>query len=70
MEQRKVICDSCGRDLTECKELQSYSLRLINRMIPMTSSICITVETYPILEENLDFCGLVCLKKWLIRDES
>lgn len=70
MEDRKVICDNCGADLTFTSNTMDYSIRVINRQIPTHSGAVTDMYIYPPLKHNLDFCGLGCMKKWMLNNEA
>lgn len=70
MEKRSVICENCSRDLTYTGNSIAWSLRLTNRSIPIDpESICVSdMLIYPCLEKDLDFCGMGCLTKWMVKE--
>lgn len=64
----KIIfkCDNCRKDLSNKKDSLNYILRLKNELIkfyPENNSFTTILPPIYIGEKN--FCGVICLKKWV-----
>ncbi len=70
MEIRKVECDHCKRDLTNTSNSIDWSIRVINRQIPVQGGYVTDMYIKRDLKHDLDFCGLGCLKKWMEKNDN
>lgn len=66
--EHKVICDSCGSDITYTTNCVDYRVSLRNVSIPREPGrgSYTLMGVFPSLHENADFCGKVCLIKYLV----
>jgi hypothetical protein len=61
----KITCDGCGKDLSDFGAMPDYYLHLSPVRGKNSGGIVYAVCCYPDIEKSMDFCGLVCLGKWL-----
>lgn len=59
----EVICDGCGKDLTQVGKMPTYRLHLTSESIPTSGAIYAVIVTPPIKADK-HFCGLDCLLTW------
>ncbi len=64
MKNSKVTCDSCGRDLTTTTNCEGYRLSLKVETIPSKGGAVTLLGIYPPILNDVDFCGIKCLKEW------
>lgn len=62
---KKIICDNCNCDLTDTEGIVAYRLNLTCEKIPNISGYTCDVMIYPPINQQLNFCGLGCLKNWI-----
>lgn len=63
-------CAWCNQDLTSTKSQDFWALALINFCVPCTEKeVSMGNLSKPQLEENLKFCSLFCLKKWINKEK-
>ena len=66
--QPTYTCDTCGRDLNETHNCEGWALRVKirvkNRSIPSAGGVVTAMAVCPILNEEIDFCSMKCLKAW------
>lgn len=65
MKEIKIICDSCDRDITYTGNSIDYRLALKNERIQSKEGAVTDMMVYPILDDDLYFCGKGCLKKYI-----
>lgn len=66
----KVLCDQCQSDISTTWNSVNWSITLKNRQIPCHSAVVTDVMIHPQLNKDMDFCGLVCLTRWINRDKT
>jgi hypothetical protein len=64
MKKIQVFCDGCKRDITTTGNSIDYRLVLKSEIIPSGGGSVTDMLLYPIIEEDVHFCGLNCLKIW------
>ena len=62
MKTVEVLCDGCGKDITDTREMPSYRIGVYCEKLPHTSNIVLGVMVSPPLNREHHFCGLSCLK--------
>ena len=63
-----VKCDSCGADISCSTNSVDYRLRLMNVELPPCSNSVTDMMIHPPISRNCDFCGIGCLRKWVIQE--
>jgi hypothetical protein len=68
-KKEHVTCDNCKKDLDYVSSaIHPYRLVLSDEHLPYKGNGAIpAVMTYPILEQDVYFCGLECLAQWASR---
>jgi hypothetical protein len=66
-ELRKITCDHCGQDLTTTGNCVDYRIVLKSESIPSRGGVVTLMHLEPDIAEPKHFCGLECLKNWIIR---
>ncbi len=61
----KTLCDACNADLTFSNGGYDHCLKLSDRYYGPDSDVIIDYYMYPLLENDVLFCGFVCLEKWM-----
>jgi hypothetical protein len=61
----KYLCDNCEKDLTYSGGCIDHCLKLSDRHYGPSSDFVFDVYIYPLLKEDLFFCGFGCLEKWI-----
>ncbi len=64
MKKTSISCDFCNSDLTYSNGGYDHCLHLIDRRYGPSGSIIIDYYMLPLLDEDLYFCGFMCLEKW------
>jgi len=62
----KITCDNCEKDLSSTAGMPDFRLKLSSESLPNTSDITFAVYVSPDIDEDLYFCGLGCLKEWIM----
>ena len=71
MKKIEIICDECGSDLTSHDDgTDEFMLCLSCSLIPNISDTRYCMVYHPILDRDYHFCGLGCLREWLIGGEE
>ena len=71
MIKTEINCDSCGRKLNEPTNYEAdYYVRLVKASAPRASGFCYAVHVHPPIDDDMEFCGLGCLKNWLKKKEQ
>jgi len=65
MKTERVICDNCGKDITETGAMPAYRLRLTAEQLEHNTKFVHAVLIYPPLPADLYFCNLQCLATWI-----
>lgn len=60
-----ITCDNCKKDLNFSDGFTKYALKLSCSALPHNEGYVLDVYVYPPIENDLHFCGLGCLKKYL-----
>jgi hypothetical protein len=60
-----IICDGCGKDITETGAMPAFRLRLSSEPLPSNSNVIFGVLVYSEIKEDKYFCGLNCLQLWV-----
>lgn len=68
----KILCDSCGRDLTTTGNVIDYRLVLANEKKEHHRGLTVVTDMmiYPPIDRTYYFCRIECLKKWLEKKEA
>ena len=66
----KIICDNCKNDLSFSAGSYEHSLILKDRHFGPSTDMVYDFYFYPFLEEDKNFCGFACLKKWLEKKDQ
>lgn len=69
MKEIKITCDHCNRDLTTTGSMPDYRICLSAESMPHDTNVIYSVMVYPPFDRDKFFCGLECLKKWLLKEE-
>lgn len=64
-ETRRVVCDRCGRDLTETGNCEGYRIVLMSEPIPSGGGAVTLMAVYPQIARPLHFCSVECLKSFV-----
>jgi hypothetical protein len=64
--KQEITCDHCKRDLSSTGNSIDYAITVKNRRLPSVGGSVTNMMIYPQLENDLDFCGLGCLKKYFL----
>ncbi|NGX57232.1 MAG: hypothetical protein K940chlam3_00118 [Chlamydiae bacterium] len=64
MRKVEIICDSCGKDLSESDNSIDWRIALTNERIPSCGGFVTDMYICPGLKKNCHFCGLGCMRKW------
>lgn len=70
MSTRSIICDNCGKELVVDSSYPatfSLELKAINTGIN-TSGYKYAVAVIPPIKSTKHFCGLKCLKEWIMNN--
>jgi hypothetical protein len=62
----QVSCDGCGKDLTTTSNAVDYRLALSSESIPFSGQVATTMMVYVPVHRTRHFCGVGCLKKWML----
>lgn len=60
----KVLCDECGCDLSESHGMRLYRINVFCDSAPDYGGVSLDVLVEPPFENQMCFCGIVCLKEW------
>lgn len=71
MQTIEIKCDQCGADLSDAGAMPSYRLHLHPEPIPNSGNEMYAVMVFPPMDgKSAHFCGIRCLKTWLIEKYS
>lgn len=68
MRKVEITCDYCKKDISETDSMPAYRIVLQCEQIPHNTDFIYSAMVYPPIDHTMHFCGLGCLKKWLIND--
>lgn len=68
MKNTEVKCDGCGADITCTRNSIDYRLWLTNETKPICpdTNTVTALMIYPPLKRDFHFCGVGCLKTWVL----
>lgn len=64
-EPIKITCDGCGQDITSTQYAYEFNLSLTATPRINDSGFSFDMGLNQSIDEQKDFCGLGCLKKWM-----
>jgi len=64
MKKTEIICDACGRDLTDAGAMPTYRLALFPEAVPNSGGVICSVAVAPAISRPHHFCDLTCLDAW------
>jgi hypothetical protein len=67
-ENIKITCDSCENDITYTANCRGYILCLNVEAQTPSSGIVTLMHVSPPIESRKHFCGLGCLKRWVMKN--
>jgi len=72
MENIKITCDNCERDITYTGNSIDWRIALINERVPISPDLTCVADMmiYPPLKHDCHFCGKECLKSWINKGET
>ena len=65
-----IRCDNCGKDLTSTTNSVDYRLELRPIEISAWEGAVSDAMVYPPIEEQADFCGIDCLREWVLSPKA
>ena len=63
---KEILCSFCGHDLTISSNSIDYRILLKRENIPPCDGAVTDMAVYQEIEEDKHFCGLGCLKEWIV----
>jgi hypothetical protein len=64
MRVETVTCDNCKKDITATVRTPRCRLRLSNEWLPRKAGVCLDVIVSEHIDEDMHFCGMMCLVTW------
>lgn len=61
----EINCDACNKDLRHTSYSYEYYLCLSSISKKNNSGVCYAMGIPSDIKEDMHFCGLTCLKKWM-----
>ena len=65
MKKTEITCDSCERKIERQIGYSTHFLSLSNMYMSPGGGVSYDVMELPILDDDLYFCGIGCLKNWI-----
>ncbi len=70
MSETKIICDACRRYLSPTSDKAKYRLSLSSERVPQFGGVVTEDHEIPPLQHTHHFCGLPCLRTWMILEAT
>lgn len=61
-----VFCDFCNKEISKTKYASEYYINLSNIAKKNETGACFMMGWVPDFTGQKDFCGLECLKNWIL----
>ena len=64
----KILCDTCGADITSTGNSVDWRIALINQHIPSRGGMVTDMWITPQLKDDVYFCNAGCLRAWIVKN--